>query len=93
MTSISNENPMGTDGFEFLEFDAPPIRKKLAAEFVSLGFSEVANIKAKMLHCIVKAKLILLLIVSQRVLLFVLLRLWRLGMCDGVSCARCSKSI
>lgn len=46
MTSTSNENPMGTDGFEFLEF-ATTNPQKLSGEFESLGFTKVAKHKSK----------------------------------------------
>jgi 4-hydroxyphenylpyruvate dioxygenase len=41
-----NENPMGTDGFEFLEFTSPnPIR--LITDFEKLGFTAVAKHRSK----------------------------------------------
>ena len=44
--AISDSNPMGTDGFEFVEFCHPwPI--KLDAPFKNMGFSAVAKHKSK----------------------------------------------
>jgi 4-hydroxyphenylpyruvate dioxygenase len=43
---ISADNPMGTDGFEFVEY-AHPEPDKLHALFKLLGFSEVARHRAK----------------------------------------------
>ena len=45
-TSISATNPMGTDGFEFIEF-AHPEPGKLAALFEVMGFRAVARHRAK----------------------------------------------
>src|SRR6187455_1814284 len=39
-------NPMGTDGFEFIEYTAPDTRA-LAALFESMGFSAVARHRSK----------------------------------------------
>ena len=38
-------NPLGTDGFEFVEYTAPDLKgiAALKALFVSLGFAEVAR--------------------------------------------------
>ncbi len=44
--TISDENPMGTDGFEFVEF-AHPEPAKLAALFELMGFSAVAKHRSK----------------------------------------------
>ena len=43
---ISDENPMGTDGFEFVEF-AHPDPGKLGALFELMGFSAVARHRSK----------------------------------------------
>jgi 4-hydroxyphenylpyruvate dioxygenase len=43
---ISPENPMGTDGFEFVEF-AHPEPARLAALFETMGFSAVARHRSK----------------------------------------------
>lgn len=40
------ENPMGTDGFEFVEYTAPDVAA-LGALFRSMGFSEVARHRSK----------------------------------------------
>lgn len=42
-------NPLGTDGFEFVEYTAPDAKgiAALKALFVSLGFAEVAKHKHK----------------------------------------------
>src|SRR6476660_1097329 len=40
------ENPMGTDGFEFVEYTAPDI-DLLRSLFTSMGFPEVARHKSK----------------------------------------------
>lgn len=42
-------NPLGTDGFEFVEYTAPDLKgiAALKALFVSLGFAEVARHKHK----------------------------------------------
>ena len=40
------DNPMGTDGFEFVEYTAPDSRA-LAALFENLGFSAVARHRSK----------------------------------------------
>ena len=44
--SISKSNPMGTDGFEFVEYTAPDV-KALEKLFVSLGFTAVAKHRSK----------------------------------------------
>jgi len=44
--AISVENPMGTDGFEFVEF-AHPEPDRLAALFDSMGFAAVARHRSK----------------------------------------------
>jgi len=44
--AISAENPVGTDGFEFVEF-AHPEPEKLAALFDSMGFAAVARHRSK----------------------------------------------
>src|SRR5579863_7205418 len=44
--AISNVNPMGTDGFEFVEF-CHPRPTELAALFNRMGFSTVAKHKSK----------------------------------------------
>ncbi len=46
LATISDENPMGTDGFEFVEF-AHPEPAKLAALFKLMGFSAVAQHRSK----------------------------------------------
>ncbi|MEQ9248816.1 MAG: 4-hydroxyphenylpyruvate dioxygenase, partial [Nitratireductor sp.] len=43
---ISEENPAGTDGFEFVEF-AHSEPKKLAELFTRMGYTEVARHKTK----------------------------------------------
>ena len=43
---ISDENPMGTDGFEFVEF-AHPEPARLEATFRTMGFSPVARHRSK----------------------------------------------
>ena len=43
---ISDANPMGTDGFEFVEFTGPDIAQ-LEATFASLGFVPVARHRSK----------------------------------------------
>ena len=40
------ENPMGTDGFEFVEYTAPDI-ELLRSLFTKMGFPEVARHKSK----------------------------------------------
>lgn len=45
-TAISTENPMGTDGFEFVEF-AHPEPDRLAALFELMGFTAVARHRSK----------------------------------------------
>lgn len=45
-TGVSTANPMGTDGFEFVEF-AHPDPVKLAALFDTMGFSVVARHRSK----------------------------------------------
>jgi len=40
------DNPMGTDGFEFVEYTAPD-PKQLGALFVQLGFKAVAKHRSK----------------------------------------------
>jgi 4-hydroxyphenylpyruvate dioxygenase len=44
--SVSKTNPMGTDGFEFVEYTAPDT-KGLEKLFVSLGFAAVARHRSK----------------------------------------------
>jgi 4-hydroxyphenylpyruvate dioxygenase len=44
--AISDDNPMGTDGFEFVEF-AHPEPDKLGALFELMGFSAVARHRSK----------------------------------------------
>ncbi|WP_457797816.1 4-hydroxyphenylpyruvate dioxygenase [Methylocystis sp. S23] len=44
--AFSSDNPMGTDGFEFVEF-AHPEPAKLAALFETMGFSAVARHRSK----------------------------------------------
>src|ERR1700744_5962064 len=44
--TISADNPMGTDGFEFVEY-APPEPKQLHALFKLMGFAPVARHKTK----------------------------------------------
>jgi 4-hydroxyphenylpyruvate dioxygenase len=44
--TLFGENPMGTDGFEFLEFTSPD-PEHLAADFINLGFQAVAKHKSK----------------------------------------------
>jgi 4-hydroxyphenylpyruvate dioxygenase len=44
--TISGQNPMGTDGLEFVEF-AHPQPDKLASLFATMGFSPVARHRAK----------------------------------------------
>lgn len=44
--TISDENPMGTDGFEFVEF-AHPEPAKLSALFERMGFAPVARHRSK----------------------------------------------
>ena len=44
--TISNENPAGTDGFEFVEF-AHPEPSALRDSFSKMGFTHVANHKSK----------------------------------------------
>ena len=44
--TLSEENPMGTDGFEFVEF-AHPEPARLAALFELMGFSAVARHRSK----------------------------------------------
>jgi 4-hydroxyphenylpyruvate dioxygenase len=46
LATISAENPMGTDGFEFVEF-AHPEPEKLAALLELMGFSAVARHRSK----------------------------------------------
>ena len=43
---VSDLNPMGTDGFEFVEFTGPDIAQ-LEATFASLGFVAVAQHRSK----------------------------------------------
>lgn len=40
-TSIT-DNPMGTDGFEFLEFSSP-LPQKLSQQFLDMGFAQIAK--------------------------------------------------
>ncbi len=44
--TLFGENPMGTDGFEFLEFTSPN-PKHLAQDFENLGFKAIAKHKSK----------------------------------------------
>lgn len=44
--NVSAENPMGTDGFEFVEF-AHPEPEKLATLFLAMGFTAVARHRSK----------------------------------------------
>src|ERR1700744_1661195 len=44
--AITADNPMGTDGFEFVEY-APPEPKQLHALFKLMGFAPVARHKTK----------------------------------------------
>ncbi|MFY9641841.1 MAG: 4-hydroxyphenylpyruvate dioxygenase, partial [Rhodomicrobium sp.] len=44
--TISDDNPMGTDGFEFVEF-AHPEPAKLGALFELMGFAAVAKHRSK----------------------------------------------
>lgn len=46
MAEISNINPMGTDGFEFVEYTAPDTAQ-LAALFERMGFTAVAKHRSK----------------------------------------------
>jgi 4-hydroxyphenylpyruvate dioxygenase len=46
MHSMTLENPMGTDGFEFVEYTAPD-PAQLGALFESLGFTKVARHRSK----------------------------------------------
>jgi 4-hydroxyphenylpyruvate dioxygenase len=46
MAAISDMNPMGTDGFEFVEYTAPD-PKALGRLFLSLGFKAVARHRSK----------------------------------------------
>ena len=46
MTTTTFENPMGTDGFEFVEYTAPD-PEQLGALFEQLGFTAVASEPAK----------------------------------------------
>ena len=43
---ISEANPMGTDGFEFVEFTGPDL-PALEALFIRLGFQAVAHHRSK----------------------------------------------
>ena len=45
-TILGLENPMGTDGFEFVEYTAPDI-ELLRSLFTKMGFPEVARHKSK----------------------------------------------
>ena len=45
-TILGLENPMGTDGFEFVEYTAPDI-ELLRSLFAKMGFPEVARHKSK----------------------------------------------
>ena len=47
--AISDDNPMGTDGFEFVEF-AHPEPDKLGALFETMGFAAVARHRSKNGH-------------------------------------------
>jgi 4-hydroxyphenylpyruvate dioxygenase len=44
--AISSENPMGTDGFEFVEYTAPDT-EELARLFLRLGFRAIARHRSK----------------------------------------------
>lgn len=46
MTGITEENPAGLDGFEFVEF-AGPDTEAIRAQFRKMGYSHVANHKTK----------------------------------------------
>jgi 4-hydroxyphenylpyruvate dioxygenase len=46
MTAAARDNPMGTDGFEFIEYTAPDSRA-LGALFESMGFSLAARHRSK----------------------------------------------
>jgi 4-hydroxyphenylpyruvate dioxygenase (EC 1.13.11.27) len=46
MNTLSASNPMGTDGFEFVEYAAPE-PEKLGALFAQLGFRAVARHRHK----------------------------------------------
>ena len=48
------ENPMGTDGFEFVEYTAPDI-ELLRSLFTKMGFPEVARHRARMSRCTSRA--------------------------------------
>ncbi len=43
---VSDENPMGTDGFEFVEFTGPDVAA-IGAVFTQLGFTHVATHRSK----------------------------------------------
>src|SRR3954451_22028601 len=45
-TALGLENPMGTDGFEFVEYTAPDV-ELLRSLFTKMGFPEVARHKSK----------------------------------------------
>src|SRR6266536_5104257 len=45
-TVLGLEDPMGTDGFEFVEYTAPDI-ELLRSRFTKMGFPEVARHKSK----------------------------------------------
>src|ERR687898_1551108 len=46
LSPLGLENPMGTDGFEFVEYTAPDI-ELLRSLFAKMGFPEVARHKSK----------------------------------------------
>ncbi|MDE2429082.1 MAG: 4-hydroxyphenylpyruvate dioxygenase, partial [Burkholderiales bacterium] len=46
MTFETWENPMGTDGFEFIEYAAPD-PKALGELFVTMGFTAIAKHRTK----------------------------------------------
>ena len=48
---ISDANPMGTDGMEFVEY-AHPEPQKLKALFATMGFAEVARHRSKDVHAV-----------------------------------------
>jgi 4-hydroxyphenylpyruvate dioxygenase len=54
MTFQTWENPMGTDGFEFIEYAAPD-PKALGELFVTMGFTAIADTAQKMSHCFARA--------------------------------------
>ena len=48
-SKITSENPAGTDGFEFVEF-AHPDPQELRDLFIRMGYTHVANHKAKQIE-------------------------------------------